>query len=95
VPPYGGDTLFASQYLAWESLSEGMRAMLRPLRCINSPAKADVSRTHPQTGRIALYVNIAPALRLDGMKGWPCAIAICCRRCPGRRILWPRGGFLS
>ena len=28
IPPYGGDTLFASQYLAYESLSEGMRRML-------------------------------------------------------------------
>mgnify|MGYP001121123629 CR=1 FL=1 len=93
VPPHGGDTLFANQYLAWGGLSEGMQALLRPLRCINSSAKADVSRTredrmrdnapaapprqyeaehpvartHPETGRTALYVNVAHAVRFAGM----------------------------
>jgi taurine dioxygenase len=38
VPPYGGDTLFASQYLAYESLSTGMRAMLDGLQAVHSDA---------------------------------------------------------
>jgi taurine dioxygenase len=93
VPPYGGDTLFASQYLAYENLSEGMRKLLDPLVAINSSAKADVSktredriasdgraearkdyesehpvvRTHPETGRKALYVNVAHTVRFRGM----------------------------
>jgi taurine dioxygenase len=93
VPPVGGDTLFASQYLAYESLSEGMRQMLAPLKAISSSAKADVSktredriasdgrsdakkdytathpvvRTHPETGRKALYVNVAHTVRFEGM----------------------------
>ena len=93
VPPFGGDTLFASQYLAYEALSEGMRRLIDPLVAINSSAKADVSktredriasdgradarkdyvsahpvvRTHPETGRKALYVNIAHTVRFDGM----------------------------
>jgi taurine dioxygenase len=45
VPPYGGDTLFASMYLAYEALSDGMKRLLAPLRAVNSSAKADVSRT--------------------------------------------------
>jgi taurine dioxygenase len=92
VPPFGGDTLFANQYLAYESLSEGMRRMLSGLIAINSSSKADVSKTredriktdgksdskeylaehpvvrsHPETGRKALYVNIAHTARF---KGW-------------------------
>jgi taurine dioxygenase len=93
VPPYGGDTLFASQYQAYETLSEGMRKLLDPLVAINSSAKADVSktredriasdgraearkdyqsehpvvRTHPETGRKALYVNVAHTVRFRDM----------------------------
>ncbi len=91
VPPFGGDTLFASQYLAYESLSAGMRRLLEGLVAVNSSAKADVSRTredrvkeqsgqsrefvaehpvvrvHPETGRKALYVNVAHTARFTGM----------------------------
>lgn len=93
VPPYGGDTLFANMYAAYDSLSEAMRRLLEPLVAINSSAKADVTRTredrlktdardevgkelaaehpvvrtHPETGRKALYVNFAHTVRFRGM----------------------------
>ncbi|MBS0338326.1 MAG: TauD/TfdA family dioxygenase [Proteobacteria bacterium] len=93
IPPYGGDTLFANQYLAWETLSEGMRKLLDGRMAVNTSAKADVSktredrlasdgradapksyetehpvvRTHPETGRKALYVNVAHTARFSGM----------------------------
>jgi taurine dioxygenase len=91
VPPAGGDTLFANQYLAYETLSEGLRRVLGGLNAVNSSANADVSRTredrireqvkttetfmaehpvvrtHPETGRKALYVNLAHTARFSGM----------------------------
>ena len=93
VPQAGGDTLFANQYLAYETLSSGMKRLLDGLRAVNSSARADVSRTredrirsdpagaarqelvaehpvvrtHPETGRKALYVNIAHTVRFVGM----------------------------
>lgn len=93
VPPYGGDTLFASQYAAYEALSSTMQGLLDGLTGISSSAKADVSktredriktdgkdaapreyraehpvvRTHPETGRKALYVNVAHTAGIKGM----------------------------
>jgi taurine dioxygenase len=49
VPPYGGDTLFANQYLAYESLSEGMKGMLSRLRAVHSDRKV----AGPQANRNA------------------------------------------
>lgn len=88
VPPQGGDTLFASQTAAHDALSAGMQRLLAGLRCINTSAKADTSRTredriaeggkeerrileaehpavcvHPETGRRALFMNVAHTLR--------------------------------
>ena len=93
VPPAGGDTLYASQYAAYDALSDGMKELLAPLRAVNTSAMADVSktredrikdadgavetrdyeavhpvvRTHPETGRKALYVNVAHTARFEGM----------------------------
>ena len=93
VPPFGGDTLFANQYLAFETLSTGMQRMLEGAIALSSSAKADatrtredrvkaqgrkdaraeylaeqpVVRTHPETGRKALYVNVAHTVRFKDM----------------------------
>ena len=91
VPPYGGDTMFANQYLAYEALSDGLKATLDGLVGVSSSAKADVTRTredrvkaageeikvmtaehpivrtHPETGRKALYTSDAHTAYI---KGW-------------------------
>ena len=38
VPPLGGDTLFASMYAAWDSLSEGLRETLSKLEAVHGSA---------------------------------------------------------
>ncbi|MDX5365689.1 MAG: TauD/TfdA family dioxygenase, partial [Alphaproteobacteria bacterium] len=36
IPPYGGDTLWANQYLAYETLSSGMKKMLDGLKAVHT-----------------------------------------------------------
>jgi taurine dioxygenase len=83
VVPAGGDTMFANQYLAYDMLSDGMKAMLADLKAVHTgtrfgkvtnldPEKLPTSahpvvRTHPQTGRKALYVNEFFTIQFDGM----------------------------
>ncbi len=45
VPPYGGDTMFASCILSYEALSTGLKRLLAGLIGVNSSARADTTRT--------------------------------------------------
>lgn len=118
VPPYGGDTIWANTSLAYDHLSDGMKAMLAPLRIHMSatdvvealervkreqsaldsdPTKSDsfaklaggdarkdedaarqrramidgsyhpLVRTHPVTGKKALYVDETYSQGFDGL----------------------------
>lgn len=53
LPPFGGDTLFANQYQALETLSPALQRMLEGLRSISSSNRADVSRTREDRVRDA------------------------------------------
>lgn len=92
LPPFGGDTLFANMYMAYETLSDGMKEILSGLRGVSASNKAQVAqtrservksgakapeqtvleathpvvRTHPETGRKALYVNLAHTVQFEG-----------------------------
>lgn len=102
IPPVGGDTLFSNQYLAYETLSPGLKAVLDDLvavhsasgmrqiiadgkykddrtmklrvdewdemeKAIDAQVEDPVVRTHPETGRKALY---ATRSYLKHFKGW-------------------------
>jgi len=95
TPLAGGDTLFASQYRAWETLSDGMKEMLDGMIAVHndtrvagpqsgvngnranrvrddadwkpSSAEHPVVRTHPETGRKGLFVNISYTRYFKGM----------------------------
>jgi taurine dioxygenase len=94
IPPVGGDTLFANQYMAYDTLSGGMKAALEKLNArhgngrilmsleqdeVLPPADAraqqyttafavhPVVRTHPETGKKALFVNELHTERFEDM----------------------------
>jgi taurine dioxygenase len=94
APAFGGDTMVANQYFAYETLSAGMRRMLDGLTGIYTArmnggrgnraenqymkmkntdkaeqieAEHPVVRTHPETGRKALYISTRHTARFKGM----------------------------
>lgn len=72
-----GDTLFANQFAAFDRLSSGMQSMLEGLEAVHvypdmaeceaTAAVHPVVRTHPRSGRKALFVNAA---FVDRFVGW-------------------------
>ncbi len=90
TPARGGDTLFANQYLAYETLPVDVRDELDDLIAVNTSTKAEATRTreerqrdsgdrlqvlvakhravrtHPETGRKSLYVNVGHTTHFAG-----------------------------
>lgn len=55
VPPVGGDTLFANQYLAYETLSDGMKALLDGMTTLHSDIRVAGPRAEERlTGRTSV-----------------------------------------
>jgi taurine dioxygenase len=97
IPPSGGDTLFADQHGAYDSLSDALKERIEGLLGIHSARRGyardglygdrDVGRsmaivasdealatqlhplvrTHPETGRRALYCSLAYTIGIDGL----------------------------
>jgi taurine dioxygenase len=92
APEFGGDTMWASMYAAYEALSDTMQRLLSGLTAIHDTSRTfsrdtykidhiggkraeqvvsaehPVVRTHPETGRKALFVNSAFTQSIKGMK---------------------------
>ena len=51
VPAYGGDTLFANQYQAYEALSDGMKKLLSNLKAYHSDRKVAGPQANMNAGR--------------------------------------------
>jgi taurine dioxygenase len=96
MPDLGGDTMWANMYLAYDTLSEPMKAFIGGLKAIHDyshaydtyfaklpdrppltpeqraktpPVTHPMVRTHPVTGRKALYVNPGFTKGIVGMPG--------------------------
>lgn len=93
VPPDGGDTLFANQYLAYDSLPQDLKSKITGLKArhrfnytqiqetegsTRKPLTEEqqkqlvgavhpIVRTHPETGRKALYVNPGFTVSLESL----------------------------
>jgi taurine dioxygenase len=89
VPDIGGDTIFASQYAAYDALSPRLKVYLDQLTALHdggpsyrsSNAKRGIAetgktypsavhpvvRTHPKTGRKALFVNAGFTTRINDL----------------------------
>ncbi|MEZ5560640.1 MAG: taurine dioxygenase [Pseudomonadales bacterium] len=93
IPPYGGDTLWASATAAYEGLSEPLQRLvdglyavhdfrhgfqeslaepggperLAPAIAANPPVRHPLVRTHPETGRRALFVNALFTTHIEGL----------------------------
>ena len=97
VPNPGGDTMFADMYRAYDTLSNGMKKVLKGVTGLYSSAQNNIGgraekmkelagmktafvgeadpieavhpviRTHPETGKKALYVNFSHTVHFNGM----------------------------
>ncbi|MGH9324710.1 MAG: TauD/TfdA dioxygenase family protein [Vicinamibacteria bacterium] len=77
VPASGGDTQWANAYTAYDALPEALRDRVLPLTAIHRhgeekqnpevPASHPVVRTHPGTGRRALFVSPQFTRRIEGV----------------------------
>ena len=80
VPPAGGDTVFTNQYLAYETLSDGMKRMLDGLNAIHSAQRSygpqgvfgrpdPKAAMHIQGGEEALARQTHPIVRTHPVTG--------------------------
>ena len=62
VPSAGGDTMFTNQYLAYDALSDGMKALISGIRgvCVGDKKKGGVSRIAHNAATLSSMTTIEP-----------------------------------
>ena len=82
IPPVGGDTMWCNQYSVYESLSEGLKRLIHPLKAVHYDRQRfnevegrapylgcvahPVVRLHPKTGQRSLFIS-GQAEHFEGM----------------------------
>jgi taurine dioxygenase len=70
LPATGGDTLFVDAYAAYGQLPQNLQQALEGRRMLHGPGRVGhpIVRTHPVTGRKALYIELVVyRSRIEGM----------------------------
>jgi len=72
-PPVGGDTMFVDSFAQWDSLSPVLQEFLEGRHAVHGRAGKDevehpICRTHPVTGKSALYINPTFTNSICGME---------------------------
>ena len=83
VPESGGDTLFANQYLAYETLSSGMRQLLDELLAVHS-----AEDTYGPNAEKGTKVDLIKIDRSEAVKGRSIHPVVCTHPETGRKALF-------
>jgi taurine dioxygenase len=72
-PPVGGDTMFVDSFAQWDSLDPALKDFLAGRNAVHGRSGKDevehpICRTHPETGKCALYINPTFTNHICGME---------------------------
>jgi taurine dioxygenase len=86
VPDYGGDTIFANQYMAYDTLSDGIKDMLDGLKAVHSDIRVAGPQVNVNAHRTTKVrddadwrptVNAHPVVRIHPETGRKCLFVNC------------------